>query len=114
MPAYHDVANALPMELSSKSRHTTRLKIVFSDKGGPGPKLNLKKSVMTSFQWRHRYYVTENVTKPTSQDFLILPIKISISGCATAYRESRFLTVIYCYYWEWRCASSNRVQNIYA
>jgi len=28
-------------------------------------KLNLKKSVMTSFQWRNRYYVTENVIKLT-------------------------------------------------
>jgi len=36
----------------------------------------LNKSVMTSCQWRHRYYNTKNVTKLTSQDFSILgPLK---------------------------------------
>jgi len=37
-------------------------------------KSNLKKSVMTLFQWRHRYYDTKNVTKLTSQDFSILDL----------------------------------------
>jgi len=35
-------------------------------------KSNLKKSVMTSFQWRHHYYVTEKCNHLTSQDFSIL------------------------------------------
>jgi len=35
-------------------------------------KIELQKSVMTSFQFRHLYYVTENAIKLASQDFLIL------------------------------------------
>jgi len=35
-------------------------------------KIELKKLVMTSFKWRHRYYDPQNVTKLTSQDFSIL------------------------------------------
>jgi len=48
-------------------------------------KSNFKKTVMTSFQWRHCYYDTKNVTKLTSHNFSILgplPIKISVYASA--------------------------------
>jgi len=50
-------------------------------------KSNFKKSVITSFQWRHRYYVTENVTR--SFHFGPLPIKISVHASVYRYAFSK-------------------------
>jgi len=35
-------------------------------------KIEFKKTVMTSFQWCHHYYITKKVTKLTSRDFSIM------------------------------------------
>jgi len=97
----------------------------------------LKKSVMTSFQWRHCYYVTENIAKLKLQDFSILgpsqskclatpvdyasnafPNKAKFSGSATLQPFESYNGVIDDTFWFIKMTSYNSlvycVHTVYA